>query len=47
MEVSELEGVSLVEASQATQQVTVHYEPPATEERIKERLVEINYPPMM
>lgn len=44
MELSEVEGVSRVEASQMTKQVVVDFEPPATEERIKVVLSEINYP---
>ena len=43
MELSELAGVSKIEASSATNKVLVEYEPPATEEQIKDLLVEINY----
>lgn len=45
-ELSDLAGVSKVEASPATKQVTVAYEPPANEEQIKALLVEINYAPV-
>jgi copper chaperone len=44
-EVGELEGVSKVEASQETRLVTVEWNPPATWNRIKDLLVEINYAP--
>ncbi len=44
-EVSELTGVSKVEASQDTRMVTVEFDAPATWETIKATLVEINYPP--
>jgi copper chaperone CopZ len=44
-EVSELTGVSKVEANQDTRQVTVEWDPPATWEQIKTLLVEIDYSP--
>ena len=44
MEVSDLEGVSDVQASQSARQVTVEFDAPASEEKIKELLAEINYP---
>jgi copper chaperone len=43
-ELSELAGVKVVEADQATKQATITYEPPATEDGIKALLAEINYP---
>jgi copper chaperone len=43
-EVSELEGVQSVEADMMTKQATITYGPPATEEKIKSLLAEINYP---
>jgi len=43
-ELSELEGVKRVEPSATTRQVEIDFEPPATEERIKALLTEINYP---
>lgn len=45
MEVGELEGVQSVKAEEATKQVTVTYDEPASWESIKELLVEIEYPP--
>jgi len=44
-EVSELTGVSKVEADQESRQVTVEWEAPASWDQIKDLLVEINYPP--
>lgn len=44
-EVSELAGVSHVEADEDTRLVTVEWGEPATWEQIKSLLVEINYPP--
>jgi copper chaperone CopZ len=44
MEVSELPGVQSVIADQATQQTTIVFDDPATEEQIKSLLSEINYP---
>ena len=43
-EVTELEGVQSVEADMLTKKATITYEPPATEEKIKTILAEINYP---
>lgn len=45
MEVGELAGVQLVKADQATKQVVVEWDNPATWEQIEARLVEINYAP--
>lgn len=44
-EVSELTGVSKVDADQESRQVTVEWEAPASWDQIKDLLVEINYPP--
>ncbi|NOZ26723.1 MAG: heavy metal transporter [Chloroflexi bacterium] len=45
-EVGELEGVVSVKADEATKMVTVEWnEPPASWERIRTLLEEINYPP--
>ncbi|MEW6718053.1 MAG: heavy-metal-associated domain-containing protein [Chloroflexota bacterium] len=44
MELGELQGVRSVEGNPSTKQVTVSFEAPATEEGIKRRLAEINYP---
>jgi len=44
MELSDLEGVSKVEASESEKQVLVEFGEPATAEIIKALLNEINYP---
>jgi copper chaperone CopZ len=44
MEVSDLEGVQSVVADVETQQATIVFEPPATEDEIKDLLAGINYP---
>jgi copper chaperone CopZ len=44
MEVSDLEGVQSVVADVQSQQATIIFEPPATEDKIKTLLSEINYP---
>lgn len=44
MEVSEMSGVITVEASPDTKTATITFGDPATEERIKVLLAEINYP---
>ena len=46
-ELSELEGVVQVEASQADRKVTVTYGEPASEASIVALLKEINYPPSL
>ena len=46
MELGELEGVKDVTADVATKKIEVAFELPATEEKIIDRLVEINYPPV-
>lgn len=43
-EVSDLEGVNSVKANQEAKTATISFEPPATEEKIKSLLLEINYP---
>jgi copper chaperone CopZ len=43
-ELVELEGVEKVVASAQTKQVTVTFDPPADEGKIKSLLTEINYP---
>ena len=45
MEVGEIEGVQSVNASAETRLVMVDFVPPATEEKIRDVLVEINYAP--
>jgi len=43
-EVSDLEGVKSVVADFIAKQATITFEPPATEDKIKSVLAEINYP---
>ena len=43
-ELGELEGVSKVEGNVESKSVDVEWESPATEETIKGKLTEINYP---
>lgn len=43
-EVSDLQGVKSVVADMAKKEATISFEPPATEEKIKGLLAEINYP---
>lgn len=45
MEVGELEGVKSVQARLAETDVTVEYDDPADEAKIKAVLTQINYPP--
>ena len=44
-EVGELAGVANVKANEATKQVTVEWDAPATWDKIQAALQEINYPP--
>lgn len=44
MELSELEGVTNVEANVESKMVKVSYEPPADEVKLRQTLAEINYP---
>ncbi len=44
MEVGELQGVQSVKADQASKQVEITFDVPASEEQIKSLLAEINYP---
>lgn len=44
MELSDLDGVSNVDADPETKKVTVQFAAPASEETIKDTLAEINYP---
>mgnify|MGYP001075740052 CR=1 FL=1 len=44
MELSDIEGVSRVDADLETRLVTVEYGDPATEDQLKSILKEINYP---
>ena len=43
-EVGELQGVQSVKAEEATKQVVITFDAPASEENIKSLLAEINYP---
>jgi len=44
MEVGDLQGVQSVKAEEATKKVTITFDMPASEEKIKALLTEINYP---
>ena len=44
MEVGELEGVQVVKANEATKKVQITFDTPASEDKIKALLAEINYP---
>jgi copper chaperone len=44
MEVGELQGVQSVKAEEASKKVTISFDAPASEEKIKALLAEINYP---
>ena len=44
MEVGELQGVQSVKAEEASKKVTITFDNPASEEKIKALLAEINYP---
>lgn len=44
MELSDVEGVTKVDADVQTQLVKVDFEPPATEQALKNTLAAINYP---
>ena len=45
VELSDIPGVAGVWADQETKSVEIEFEPPASEEQIKDTLVSINYPP--
>ena len=44
MEVGELQGVQSVKADEASKKVVISFDAPASEEKIKALLAEINYP---
>jgi copper chaperone CopZ len=44
VELADLEGIRSVKADQAAKNVEITFEPPATEDKIKALLNEINYP---
>lgn len=43
-ELKEIGGVNLMDGDVENKQIAVEYEEPATEEKIREKLKEINYP---
>lgn len=43
-ELSELEGVSKVDANLQSKNITVQFDAPASDEKIRQLLAEINYP---
>ncbi len=43
-EIADVAGVKTVVANNATKKAVITFEPPATEEEIKAKLAEINYP---
>ncbi|MCK5228712.1 MAG: heavy-metal-associated domain-containing protein [Desulfobulbaceae bacterium] len=43
-ELSELDGVAKVEGDAQKKKITVEWEAPATDEKIRDKLKEINYP---
>ncbi|MFO7838047.1 MAG: heavy-metal-associated domain-containing protein [Desulfosalsimonadaceae bacterium] len=43
-ELKEIGGVNLMDGDVDKKQISVEYEEPATEEKIREKLKEINYP---
>jgi copper chaperone len=44
MEVGEMQGVQSVKADEASRKVVITFDAPASEEKIKDLLAEINYP---
>lgn len=44
MEVGEIQGVQSVKADEASKKVVITFDAPASEEKIKSLLAEINYP---
>ncbi len=44
-EIGEMGGVKTIDVDVPSKLVKVHFDPPATEAQIKNRLAEINYPP--
>jgi len=45
MELSELEGIDSVQVDVDKKEIAVTYEQPASEQKITDLLIEINYPP--
>ncbi len=44
MELSDLKGIKSVQADVNNKEIAVTFEPPASEQEIKDLLIEINYP---
>jgi len=44
MELSELDGVEFVQVDVAKKEVAITFKSPASEQKIRELLIEINYP---
>jgi len=47
MELSELPGIKSVEVDIDKKKINATYEQPASEQKIRDLLMEINYPPVM
>ena len=45
MELSELQGIKTVEVDVDKKEIIISFEQPATEQKIRDLLLEINYPP--
>jgi len=45
MELSEINGIESVQVDVNKKEITVTFEPPASEQKIRDLLKEINYPP--
>jgi copper chaperone CopZ len=45
MELSELEGIDSIQVDVDKKEIAVTYEQPASEQKIRDLLIEINYPP--
>ena len=45
MELSEFNGIESVQVDVNKKEITVTFEPPASEQEIRDLLIEINYPP--
>ena len=45
MELSEINGIESVQVDVNKKEITVTFEPPASEQKIRDLLIEINYPP--
>ena len=47
MELSEFKGIESVQVDVNKKEITVTFDPPASEQKIRDLLIEINYPPEM